>query len=392
MKQPVRKKVAEANNIDQTKWVYTVVFDMNNIMKIAAVKILVNELGENYGAVVNAIGMVGEVLRKKDFDYCVACWDGDGGGTLRYQVYNDYKANRNKHYELYDISTEYNKAISEYVQKVFKYSRSKKHKHEFKLGESDENALLRQKGIVQEIFEELCVRQYQFDYVEGDDLISYYVHRKKPNEKVVIVSTDRDLMQLISDTVAIYNPREKRWITKENAIEELGFTHENVVLSKILCGDSSDNIKGVKGLGVATMLKLFPKIKTEKVELGAVIARSKEILEERRLAKKKPLKVLENIVNGVTDGCQGDKLYETNEKIIDLSEPMLTDKAKKTLDDQIYTVMNTTDRDAKNIYNILRDRHIYDLLDEERFGRMFGPFSRIIAMENKRYKDSVNKN
>ena len=79
------------------------------------------------------------------------------------------------------------------------------------------------------------------------------------------------------------------------------------------------------------------------------------MLEERKANKKKPLKSLENIVNGVTDGCQGDKLYEINQKIIDLSEPLLTDEAKESLDDELYGIMDTSDRDIKNVYKIVHE-------------------------------------
>ena len=71
----------------------------------------------------------------------------------------------------------------------------------------------RQKSILQHILDELCIRQYEFENVEGDDIISYCVQNKKDNEKIVIVSADKDLTQLISDTVIVYNPRNKEFIT-----------------------------------------------------------------------------------------------------------------------------------------------------------------------------------
>ena len=223
-------------------------------------------------------------------------------------------------------------------------------------------------------------------------MIAYYVKNKKENEKIVIVSSDKDLTQLISDTVIIYNPRIKDYITKDNSIEKIGITHENVVLEKILCGDASDNIKGVKGMGETTLIKLFPEIKDKKTDLSAVIERSRQLLEERARNKKKPLKTLENILNGVTDGCQGDKLYEINKKIIDLSEPLLTDEAKKSLDDELYSVMDTSGRDIKNVYRIIGDNNMTELTDENKFSRIFSPFDRIIMMEKKKKKKFLEEN
>ena len=62
-------------------------------------------------------------------------------------------------------------------------------------------------------FNELYIRWIFDEKTEGDDLIAYYVKNKKPNDKVVIVSGDEDLTQLISDTVCIYNPRLKKFVS-----------------------------------------------------------------------------------------------------------------------------------------------------------------------------------
>jgi 5'-3' exonuclease len=154
----------------------------------------------------------------------------------------------------------------------------------------------------------------------------------------------------------------------------------------------SDNIKGVKGLGEQTLIKYFPEIVNNKINLDTVINRSKELLEERKAQKKPPLKVLENIIYGVTDGCQGDKLYEINRKIIDLSEPLLTDEAIKELNDTAYEVIDTTDRTTQNVYEIAVENKMNDILDERKFGEFLSPYSRIMMMEYRRYKEYVDKN
>ena len=374
MKQVTRHK--------STDYTYTLICDGNNLLKISLVDKTMNNDGEEYGAVMSFLRMLGSILNKKDFNYCIVCFDGIGSGVLRWKFYEDYKANRGKNYELHDPNmSDYDKKLIAFQQKVLSYSRQMKNKDE----ENDDEIFEREKGIINAILEELCIRQYEFENVEGDDIIAYYVKNKKPNEKVVIVSSDKDLTQLISDTVIVYNPRLKDFITKDNSVDKIGITHENVVLEKILCGDSSDNIKGVKGMGETTLLKLFPQIKNEKTDLKAIIERSKELLEERKASKKKPLKSLENIVNGVTDGCQGDKLYEINEKIIDLSQPLLTDEAKESLDNELYAVMDTSNRSIKNVYEIIRAYNLTELEDENKFSNLFAPFGRITMMENRRY-------
>jgi 5'-3' exonuclease len=228
-----------------------------------------------------------------------------------------------------------------------------------------------------------------YDDVEGDDLIANYVKNKWKNERIVIVSGDRDLTQLINDEVCQYIPSLKKFISPKNSVEELGVTHENTLLKKIICGDSSDNIKGIKGLGEQTLLKLFPEIKENKTSLGAIIERSKVLLEERKADKKKPLKSLENIVNGVTDGAQGKDIYEINKKIIDLSEPLLTDEAKECMEDEMHAPLGDDDRNINNVYDIISKNGMNDLMNEKIFGSVFGFFERIIKMEKKYFEKNA---
>lgn len=379
MKQVVRKSRAEANNVSTEKNIYTLLVDGNNLLKISLVDKRMNGKGEEYGAVFLFLRQLGQLLQKKDFDFCIVCWDGDGSGVLRYNYYKDYKANRDKHYEMIGGMSEYDRKINEYVKKVLNYS--KNNKKEVKRSETDDECFQRQRALIQNILENLYIRQFIYDDVEGDDLIAYYVQHKKPNEKVVIVSGDRDLTQLINDDVCQYIPTIKKFISPKNSVEELGITHENTLVKKILCGDVSDNIKGIKGIGEQTLVKLFPEIKDTKTSIEVIVERSKQLLEERKADKKKPLKSLENIVNCVTDGIQGDKIYEVNKKIIDLSEPLLTKEALEGLQAEMYAPLGDDDRNINNVYNIIVENGMSDLTNEKVFGNLFGFFERIIKTE-----------
>ena len=388
MRQPIRKSVAKANNIDTSNATYHLIVDGNNLLKISLVDKTMNSNGKEYGGVVTFLRILGGILRKKDFNYCTVVWDGEGSGVLRYEIYKDYKANRDKHYDLHTNETSYDKAINAYCKKVLAHSKA--NRKDAKRGETDEEVFEREKGILKQILQELCIRQYEFENVEGDDIISYCVHHKKAHEKVVIVSADKDLTQLIGEEVIVYNHRLKDFVTLDNAVEKIGSRPDNIVLEKILCGDSSDNIKGIKGIGEKTLASLFPNIKTERLDLSAVVRRSQELLDSRKADGKKPLKSLLNIVNGVTDGCQGDKVYEINKKIIDLSSPLLTKEAKRSLDDEMYAPMDTSDLGIKNIYYIVRENSMTELFDEGRFSSLFEPYSRICLMERRRYGDYLS--
>ena len=157
----------------------------------------------------------------------------------------------------------------------------------------------------------------------------------------------------------------------------------------IICGDASDNIYGIKGIAEKGLIKQFPDLKEKKCTLNEILERSKAIQEERLKEKKKPLKALENLLNRVTDGCQGKDIFEINEKIIDLSKPLLTEEAEKSLKEETYAPIDPDGRDIKNIYQIINDNDMVKLQDESTFGNVFGPFERICKMEKKYFKENV---
>ena len=151
----------------------------------------------------------------------------------------------------------------------------------------------------------------------------------------------------------------------------------------MLCGDSSDNIKGVRGIGEKTLFTNFPEIRTRKVTLQEVIKKAADINEARASEKKKPLVWANNIVNGVTDGAQGDKLYEINRKIIDLSDPLMTKESKELLDTMMHQPMDPEGRTFANLYKIVCDIGIDEWRDEGHFSNFFNDFNKIVNNEKK---------
>lgn len=137
-------------------------------------------------------------------------------GVMRWNLYEDYKANRGKNYGKTKNLTEYDKLYDEYTRAIVANANKKKG-----VELSDDEKFDEQKVIVQQILEELCIRQHEFDDVEGDDIISYYVKNRRDNEKIVIASSDRDLTQLISDNVIVYSFTLRDFITNKNSVDKL---------------------------------------------------------------------------------------------------------------------------------------------------------------------------
>lgn len=380
MQQVVRKSLAQANNIDTSTKHYHLLVDGNSVLKSSLVnKDNVNAKGEEYGAILLFLRRIGQLLMKRDFDRCTVVWDGYNSGSLRWKLYADYKANRDKNYEANDSKSAYDAYIDNYTRRILEHSRQLQKERGKK--ETDDENFQRQRDVLISILEELFVRQYMYDDVEGDDLISYVCKNKKKNDYIVIVSEDRDISQLINEQICLYIPSKKIVVSPKNALEHLGIIPQNVVLRKMICGDVSDNIKGIKGIGETTLEKYYPQIKSEKTSLEDFLGVCRSILEERKASKKKPLLCLQNALNKVTDGCQGDKIYEINRKIIDLSEPLLTEEARKELEEIHDLPIDPEGRDLRNVYNIIKDNGYTALSNANAFGGLFGQYERLKKKE-----------
>jgi len=384
MAQPIPRKIQESNPDYKGKRFNTLLVDGSNILELStSADRRVNSEGKVYGGTMQFLLQLKLMMRKGNFRYVYVFWDGPNSGEYRAMLLPTYKSNRDKDYDL-SVSGElsdYMKEVNARVKSMQEYFYSK---NKAKLTErrKEKELFYDQREVVMQCLEEVCVRQCVCDKVEADDLIAYYVNNKKPEERIVIMSNDRDLTQLISEDVIIYVQNQKKFINTKNHTTEMGYNYQNVLLKKIICGDASDSIKGIKGVGEKTLLDKFPEVKERKVELSEIIEKAKQINEQRISDKKKPLKWAENIVNRVTDGVQGEKIYEINKKVIDLKHPILTDEAKELMDTMMYAPIDGEGRSLSNLYRILVDENgIDEFRDENRFSSFFYEYKVLMNRE-----------
>ena len=383
MPQPIPKRIKENKSELCKKSFNTLLIDGSNILELSSIgDNTVSSDGKPIGGIFQFFLQLKVLLQKGNFRYVYVFWDGKNSGQLRFNLNKEYKANRDKDFvddNLSDYMKEVNKRIG------YMYDRFIKKEDPIKLQEKQKHKEIFywQRDIIMQMLEELFVRQCVCDETEADDFIGYYVSHKKTNEKIVIVSNDRDLTQLIADDVIVYVQSLKVFVNTKNHTDIMGYNYQNVVLKKMICGDSSDNIKGIKGVGEKTLLTNFEEIKKRKITLEEVIEKAKSINEERVKNKKKPLKWADNIVNRVTDGCQGEKIYEINRKIIDLKKPLMSMEAKELLESIMYAPIDPEDRTMENLYNIILKYNIDKLKDPTTFGNFFSEFMYLIDKEKK---------
>ena len=298
-----------------------------------------------------------------------------------------------------------NQTIKGMERAIYKKEQKKK-KAENKVYSEEELAIMgerkKKKEIVDENFErernlimmycvEMSIRVLFDDKTEGDDFIAYYVAHKKPEERAIIVSTDQDLTQLISPTVAVYNRTLKKYLNVKNFQKIKGYPIENVLLRKIFCGDPSDNIGNIKGLSENRLMELMPEIAERPVTIDEVKEKAQKMIDERVKEKKKPLQWHENIVNGVSNKEYNGDFYEINEKIINLKKPLLTKRAEEDIEAMMYAPMEPDDNSFANLYQMIVRDNIENLIDANEFSRFFVPFKELAEKEKKRYLEEMSE-
>src|SRR6201995_5422029 len=121
-----------------------------------------------------------------------------------------------------------------------------------------------------------CLEQGGF---EADDLIATYVRQAcERGATATIVSSDKDLMQLVTDCVVMYDTMKDRRIGIAEVIEKFGVPPEKVVEVQALAGDSTDNVPGVPGIGIKTAAQLI----NDYGDLEALLSRASEIKQPKR--------------------------------------------------------------------------------------------------------------
>ncbi len=214
---------------------------MNNIVLVDFMNVFIRSFvvnssidvnGEPVGGITGVMGLLGQIVDMFTPDKIVMCYDGIRGRDKRKKLYGDYKATRG----LVKLVRQYDARSADEVKENKYY----------------------QIEILKNILTYLPIQKVEVETLEADDIIAYISQQIFMNYRKIIISTDRDFMQLINENVNIYSPVKKKLYSLENFQEEYGIHINNFLLYKALVGDKSDNIHNVKGIGDKTIHKMFP--------------------------------------------------------------------------------------------------------------------------------------
>ena len=270
---------------------------MNTLIRSFSLLKAMNPSGAHIGGLVGFLRSLGYVTRIFDPTRVLIIWDGKGGSSNRKNIDPNYKAQRATsritHWGLYD-----NK-------------------------EEETEALIGQLFRTQDYLECLPLQQIVIEKLEADDIIAYLAKRaSNAGKKVTIVSSDKDFYQLIDKNIQVYAPVKKKTFTMNNIKEEIGVLPQNYNIVKALLGDNSDNIPGVKGLGIKTILSEWKSFTYDKN------ASLQDIYDhcETQLDQEKPKKIFAKILHN-------RNRVMTNFELMNLHHSTLDEKEVKYVED-----------------------------------------------------------
>ena len=264
---------------------------MNMLIRSFSLLKAMNPSGHHVGGLVGFLRSLGFNTRTFDPTRVIVVWDGKGGSANRKNIDPNYKAQRATsritHWGLYDTKAEETEAL---IGQLFR---------------------------TQDYLDCLPVHQVMMEKLEADDIIAYIAKTASSSnvKKVTIVSSDKDFLQIVDDTVEVYAPIKKKVFTKDNIEEELKVLPENYNVVKALLGDNSDNLAGVKGLGIKTILSEFPDLVNKP---GTTLEYVYDVC-AKKLEDPKVKKIFPKILN------EWDRV-ETNFKLMDLNQTDLDEK------------------------------------------------------------------
>lgn len=265
---------------------------LNLFFRNFAMMNMVNPEGIHVGGLGGFFRSLGAEIRRVNPTQVYVVFDGAGSSNNRKNLLPEYKSGRDlqriTNWEAFDNLEDEHDAKVDQIVRIIQYLKT------------------------------LPVKTIGIPKVEADDVIAYLsgIIPKDPKDKVFIVSSDKDFLQLVNKNVIVYRPMEKEFYTEETVVEKFKMSPTNFILYKTLMGDNSDKVAGVKGLGPKKLYKLFPELSEKDMTLDDIY----NICESKFKENVIYARIIQNI----------DAL-ERNYKIMDLSNPMLDENDKSYL-------------------------------------------------------------
>ena len=270
---------------------------LNTFIRSFSVNPAMNDDGVHIGGIAGFLKSIRYTLSVIKPTRCIIVFDGKNGSKRRRKIYPEYKAQRK-------IKKRLNRNV------------------DWGTAPADEQESMKlQMGRLVEYLEYLPLTLVSIDGVEADDVMAYISKQLLLKSKIVLMSTDKDFLQLVDNRISVWSPTKKILYTPEKVKDEYGIPSKNLLTYRILDGDKSDNINGVQGAGLKSIIKYIPSI-TEDNEFNA-----KNLLDFVNNSDSK-IKLLENIKNS-------SNLIKRNYLLMQLNKVDIPNHTKRKITDTV---------------------------------------------------------
>ena len=220
---------------------------LNTFIRVFSVIPTTNEDGIHIGGIVGFLRSIGYTINMIRPTRVIIVFDGKGGSNRRRKIYPEYKQNRKTKYRV-------NRSNSVASQ-----------------ADEKQNMIMQIQRVV-EYLDNLPLTVLSYDNIEADDTIGYICRQVLTDSQITIMSTDKDFLQLANGRIKIWSPTKKKMYDEDAVLEEYGISSHNLIWYRVLDGDKSDNISGVRGLGLKTIQKKLPFLSENRiVEMDEVV-------------------------------------------------------------------------------------------------------------------------
>ncbi len=252
-----------------------IVDGLNLYLRAFAVNGALNDNGVPVGGLTGFLRSLAYAIREINPTRVIIVYDGAGGSQRRRKIHPDYKSNRTP-----------GKRITRWDA--------------FKNATEEKEAMKIQFSRLLDYLDFLPINVISIDRIEADDTIAYIAHTLM-KEDVTIMSSDQDFLQLVNDRITVWSPTKKKFYTPRMVMDDYGVPAHNFLMYKVLMGDKSDNIEGVKGLGPKKLPKIVPDLLTQNtLDLDFILehaGKGEEPMHKRIVESETQLKINEELMD-----------------------------------------------------------------------------------------------
>jgi len=276
--------------------------------------------GQPIGGIKGFMKILQKLVRDTQPDEIAVIWDGPNGSAKRKIMDKKYKEGR----------------------KPLRLNRAY---HNLSDGEIQENKTWQQIRVM-EYLNQMPIVQTIIPEIEADDVIAYITQMPYyQGWQKIIVSNDKDFMQLCDEETVLLRPTKKVILNKRSIVEETGVHPTNMALARAIIGDASDNLPGIKGAGFATVAKRLNFLSAEKSYT------IQDVIDFCEKTSSK-LKFFSNIV-------EGKAVIEHNYRMMQLYAPQMSFQSKMVVKEAI-----------ENFESTFNKTEIIGMMREDGFGEL----------------------